>query len=284
VRLGNEVAGSEAAAAEASTATATATTLTSLLSLATLLALSALLALSTLLTLSTLLALTALLALTSLLAVVTAVVATVVAAAVTTNSEPDAVVLGATLGNGHDHGSVVGRGAQGASTVDTVGETGCKIGAERTLAVSVVVDSLEEGKVHGIQSVGRVLVATHVLNSDMGVTNDATALELLRCGVVGVVGVGERTSLQVVDLDRELDGLVRLDVVTILGARENGGDHLVGGRNFSHDCSRLGYRKQRGIHRRLTDTVARSLLDLQTVGKSLALTEVDEVGCVTGEC
>jgi hypothetical protein len=36
--------------------------------------------------------------------------------------------------------------------------------------------------------------------------------------------------------------------------------------------------------RRHTNTVARALLDLETVGKGLALTEVDKVGTVTDDC
>jgi hypothetical protein len=177
------------------------------------------------------------------LTIVSAILA-VVTTTVTTDSEPNAVVLCTTLGDGHDYRLMVGCGCHGAGTVDTIGQTGRKISAEQTLTISVVVDTLEEGKVLGVEGVAGVLVATHVLDSDMGVANDVTVLELLGCGIVGVVGVGEGSSLQVVDLYRELDSLVGSDRVTVLGACENGGDHLVGSRNFSHDCLELKYERQ----------------------------------------
>jgi hypothetical protein len=201
--------------------------------------------------------------------VLSVVLATVAAAAA--NSEPDAVILSTTLSNRHENGLMVAGGGHGASTVVAVGETSSQISSKKTLAISLAVDTLEESKLLGVGRVGVVDVATHILDSDMRVSNNLSALEILGSSVVGVVRVGEGTSYQVVGLDGEGNGLVRLNVVSVLGAGENSRDHVLDRRNFTHG-----------------NTVARTLLDLKTVGQGCACTEVDEVGlvgsrgCLTG--
>jgi len=260
--LGDEVTCGKAAAVEASASTSTTEAAEAALSL--LAALTALL--STLL--STLLAalLSSLLTtlLTVVLAIVAAVVATVVAAtAATANSEPHTVILRTTLSDRHDNRLMVGGRGDRASTVVTGRETSLERGSEKTIAVTSVVDTLEESKVLSIRRV--VGVVTHVLDGDMGVANDVASLKRLRGSVVGVVRVGERTGLQVGDLHGEVNLLVFLDALfVVLGAGEDRRDHVTNGRNISHD-----------------DTVAGSLLDLETVGEGLALAEVDEVGLVS---
>jgi len=276
--LGDEVTCGKAAAVEASASTSTTEAAEAALSL--LAALTALLAslLASLLTallstlLSTLLAallsslLTTLLTvvLTVVLAIVAAVVATVVAAtAATANSEPHTVILRTTLSDRHDNRLMVGGRGDRASTVVTGRETSLERGSEKTIAVTSVVDTLEESKVLSIRRV--VGVVTHVLDGDMGVANDVASLKRLRGSVVGVVRVGERTGLQVGDLHGEVNLLVFLDALfVVLGAGEDRRNHVTNGRNISHD-----------------DTVAGSLLDLETVGEGLALAEVDEVGLVS---
>jgi len=272
--LGDEVTCGKAAAVEASASTSTTEAAEAALSL--LAALTALLAslLASLLTallstlLSTLLAalLSSLLTtlLTVVLAIVAAVVATVVAAtAATANSEPHTVILRTTLSDRHDNRLMVGGRGDRASTVVTGRETSLERGSEKTIAVTSVVDTLEESKVLSIRRV--VGVVTHVLDGDMGVANDVASLKRLRGSVVGVVRVGERTGLQVGDLHGEVNLLVFLDALfVVLGAGEDRRNHVTNGRNISHD-----------------DTVAGSLLDLETVGEGLALAEVDEVGLVS---
>jgi len=276
--LGDEVTCGKAAAVEASASTSTTEAAEAALSL--LAALTALLAslLASLLTalLSTLLAallasllaslLTTLLTvvLTVVLAIVAAVVATVVAAtAATANSEPHTVILRTTLSDRHDNRLMVGGRGDRASTVVTGRETSLERGSEKTIAVTSVVDTLEESKVLSIRRV--VGVVTHVLDGDMGVANDVASLKRLWGSVVGVVRVGERTGLQVGDLHGEVNLLVFLDALfVVLGAGEDRRNHVTNGRNISHD-----------------DTVAGSLLDLETVGEGLALAEVDEVGLVS---
>jgi hypothetical protein len=236
--LSNKVAGSKSrSSSEASTA-ATLTTLTALAS-----ALTAVLAIVT----SIVAALaTVVAALAAVVAALAAVVATVVAAVVTTivaavvgNLEPDTVVLGATLGDGHKYRLVVTGGCHAADTVETLGETRLEVSAQETLTVAGVVDTLEESKLLSVEGLVLVRVASKVLDCDMGVSNNLTVTEGLRGGVVGFVGVGEGSGLQVANLNGELNGAVGLDNVVVLRASKDGRNHLTGGRDFSHGCEKL---------------------------------------------
>jgi hypothetical protein len=234
--LSNKVAGSKSrSSSEASTA-ATLTTLAS--------ALTAVLAIVT----SIVAALAAVVA--ALTAVVAAIVTTVVAAIVTTvvaaivttvvgNLEPDTVVLGATLSDGHKYRLVVTGGCHAADTVETLRETRLEISAQETLTVAGVVDTLEESKLLSVEGLVLVRVASKVLDGDVGVSNNLTVTEGLRGGVVGFVGVGEGSGLQVADLNGELNGTVGLDNVVVLGVSKDGRNHLTGGRDFSHGCEKL---------------------------------------------
>jgi hypothetical protein len=197
-RLCDEVASSEPGLVESPASTsssleaALATLSLSALTLTTLtlaaLSLALTLTLTLTLTALSLTSLTAVLAivgtLTTVLAVVAAVVTTILAAIVVTNGKSNTVILGATLSNRHENGLMVAGGGHGASTVYTGRKTSSKICTEKSLAVSVVVDTLEESEVLGVQGGLPVGVALHVLNSDVGVTNDLTAIERLRCGVI----------------------------------------------------------------------------------------------------
>jgi hypothetical protein len=231
--LGDVGASSELGTAEAFTALS----LTLLSLLGTLLSL-----LSTLLSLlSTLLSLLSLLGallslLTTLLTVVLAAVLTVVAAvaAAVGNSEPDTVILSTTLSNGHENWLMVAGRSHGADTVATGRKTLGEIGRKSTLAVTSVVDTLEEGKRLGIRGVGRGIA--HVLDGDVGVADDFASIERLRRGIVGNVGVGERSGLKVGNLHGELDGLVRSNLVAVLGVREDRRDHVGRRGDISHDC------------------------------------------------
>lgn len=68
----------------------------------------------------------------------------------------DAVILGTTLGDGHDHGLMVGSGCHGAETIITGREAAGDVGGEKTLSIPGVVDTLEEGKLGRIERRGRV--------------------------------------------------------------------------------------------------------------------------------
>lgn len=99
----------------------------------------------------------------------------------------------------------------------------------------------------------------------MSVADNVTAsVNVLRSRVVCAGGVGESTRGKVEHLHLNVESCVGGNVVTVLGVHEDGRNHVVDGRNVTHG-----------------DTIARARLDLCTVGESLALTEVDEVGIVT---
>jgi hypothetical protein len=234
--LSNKVAGSKSrSSSEASTA-ATLTALT---------ALTAVLAIVTSIVAAVVAAVVASVVaaiVTALATVVTTVVTTVVAAVVATvvgNLEPDTVVLGATLSDGHEYRLVVTGGCHAADTVETLGETRLKISAQETLTVAGVVDALEESKLLGVEGLVLIRVASEVLDCDVSVSNNLTVTEGLRGGVVGFVGVGEGSGLQVADLNRELNGAVGLDNVVVLGVSKDGRNHFTGGRDFSHGCGKV---------------------------------------------
>jgi hypothetical protein len=152
----------------------------------------------------------------SALTVAALTIAALTVAATATDSEPHAVILSATLSNGHKHRLMVAGRSHRANTVFSSGKTGSEVGRQEPVAIACVVDTLEEGKVLGIQRVGWVLLTVHVLHGNVGVTDDGAALEILRCGVVGVVRVGERSGLEVGDLDLEVDGLVFTNLIIVL--------------------------------------------------------------------
>lgn len=70
-----------------------------------------------------------------------------------------------------------------------------------------------------------------------------------------------------------------MDVVTVLGACKDGGNHPVGGGDLAHGCKGLVV-KQTAYGLTLTNAVARSVAVLLTVGQSLTTAEVDEVGII----
>jgi hypothetical protein len=242
--LSNKVAGSKSRSSSKASTAATLTSLTTVL--ATVLAIVT--SVVATVVASIVAALAAVLA--AVLAIVTSIVTTVVTtvvtavvtavvAAVVGNLEPDTVVLGATLSDGHEYRLVVTGGCHAADTVETLGETRLEISAQETLTVAGVVDTLEESKLLSVEGLVLVRVASEVLDCDVGVSNNFTVTEGLRGGVVGFVRVGEGSGLQVADLDGELNGAVGLDNVVVLRASKDGRNHLTGGRDFSHGCEKL---------------------------------------------
>lgn len=156
---------------------------------------------------------------------------------------------------------MVGSTGHGADTVVTSGETTSDSGAQASVAVTRVVDTLEEGELRGIQRLVRGEGVTQVLDGNVSVANNvASVSKLLRSRVVGVVGVSEGSQVHVCDLDVDIEVLVRLGLTTGHRARDDGRGHVVLRGNLTHG-----------------DTVARSLLVLQTIGQGLAGAEVDEV-------
>ncbi|KAK1238366.1 hypothetical protein MKX07_006512 [Trichoderma sp. CBMAI-0711] len=201
----------------------------------------------------------------AVVAVVLAIVAIVAIVAVATNGEADAVILSTTLSHGHQHRLVVGSRGHGAQAVVSGGQAVGNGGRQQTLAVASIVDTLEEDKELRVQGLGGVQRVTGALDSDVSVANDvAVAVNVLGSRIVGGGGVGEGARGKVEHLDLNVEGGVLVNVVAVLGVHEDGRNHVFGGGDVAHG-----------------DTIARARPDLLTVGESLALAEVDEVGVVT---
>lgn len=165
------------------------------------------------------------------------------------------------LSDRHENRLVVGSTGHGADTVVTSGKTTSNRGAQASIAVARVVDTLEEGELRGIQRLVRGEGVAQVLDGDVSVANHvASVSKLLRSRVVGVVGVSEGAQVHVCDLDVDIEVLVRLRLLAGHRACDDGRSHVVLRGNLTHG-----------------DTVAGSLLVLQTIGQGLAGAEVDEV-------
>ena len=173
----------------------------------------------------------------------------------TANAKVAAVLLRATLGNRHQNRLVVGGTAHGADTVATGGETASHRGGKPALAVSGIIDALEEGELGGIKWLGRVQRITGVLDRDVGVTDDlARPIEVLWRRIVGAGGIGERTELHVGNIDLDVEGLERREVVTVLGVENDSRDHPVDCGNLAHCCA--------GVSKELAD-VFREWMDIR---------------------
>ena len=161
---------------------------------------------------------------------------------------------------------MVGGTDHGADTVVAGRETAGDGGLELAVAVTGIVDTLEEDELRGVGGVVRVQGVAEILDGNVGVTDDlAGAVEILGRGVVGGVRVGEGAGREVAHLDGDVELLVGLDVLVVLGVLEDGRHHVVLRGDLAHG-----------------DTVARTLLDLLAVRQGTALAEVDEVVVVAG--
>ncbi len=87
---------------------------------------------------------------------------------------------------------MVGRRIHGADTVSPGGETGGDRRLEQTITISIIVDSLEEGKEGWVRRSGGSNVTSKVLDGDVTVTdNIAVRSQFLGCSVVSGQGVRE---------------------------------------------------------------------------------------------
>lgn len=168
------------------------------------------------------------------------------------------------LSDWHKDRLMVGRTCHGADTVVSSRQATSDRRRQLALAVASIVDTLEESKLGRIRRRGGILRATHVLNGNVRVADDvATGAELLGRGVVRAVRVGEGAQLHIGDLNGDVEVLVRRGRVVGERVDDDGRDHV-----------------RRGGHLAHRDTVAGTLLLLQTVGQCLTHTKVDKVGVV----
>jgi hypothetical protein len=197
-------------------------------------------------------------------------ITTVVAAAIvagSADSEVAAVLLGPTLGDGHQDRLVVGGAGHGAKAVVAGGKTTRNGDGQLSLAVAGIVDTFEEGEFAGIKGLGELEVVADILDNNVGVADDLTlAVQGLWCGVVGAGGVCEGAKVHVLELQLDVEGGKGREVVVELGVEDDGRHHVVERRNVTHG-----------------DTVAGSLADLQTIGYGLAGALVYEVGGIASD-
>lgn len=154
------------------------------------------------------------------------------------------------MGDRHQKRLVVGRTSHRADTVVTGGQTTSDGGRKLALAISGIVDTLEESKLGGVWWCGGRQGVTQILNDNVGVTDDlALAIKLLRGGVVSAVRVGEGSELHVCHLHGNIKVRIRGGLLSGQGAENDSGHHLAACWHFTHH-----------------NTVARSTLLLETVG------------------
>jgi len=112
---------------------------------------------------------------------------------------------------------VVGSRSHGAEAIVASGETAINSGGQESLAVTSVVDTLEEDELLGIEGLGRVGFTAEILDRDVSVSDDlATTIDVLRSRVVGIVRIGEGARCQVCRLDVHVEALVLGKVVAVL--------------------------------------------------------------------
>ena len=178
---------------------------------------------------------------------------------------------------------MVRRGSHGADAVVASWKTARDSCAQQTVSVACVVDAFEERKLLWVGRRGRREVVAKRLDGDVRVADDfAVTGEVLRRAIVGGRCVGEGSGLQVLHLYRDGEGGAGFYVVGWLGVGDDGGDHVGCGRDLAHDCQGCQFAIRPSRKDELTDTVARSCLDLQAVSQCLTTAEVDEIRRVPG--
>ena len=121
---------------------------------------------------------------------------------------------------------MVGGGIHCADTIETGGQTSGDSSLKKTCAISVVVDTLEEGEGLRVRSLLGRQISAEILNSDVAMANDLAALKFLRSSVVGSERIGEGSSNQVRKLDLNVELLVGSDILSGAGEENDCRDHV----------------------------------------------------------
>lgn len=93
-------------------------------------------------------------------------------------------------------------------------------GRNRVISIKRCVQTLEESKLGWVCGLG-VVETVDGLDHEMRVTNEDTlVVDLGRCSIVVGVSIGERASLEVLDLELGSEWLVGRDLAKVLGENE----------------------------------------------------------------
>jgi len=162
---------------------------------------------------------------------------------------------------GDDDRLVVGSRVDRADTVRTGWETIIDSSGSNTSSIGII-DTLEEDEVTRVEGVGLSDTVRELLNSEVSMSDDLTlAVKLLGSSEVVLLSVGENTGLHLLDVHLNGERSVGLDGVVVVGREDElGGGHVVEGGDITDGAG-----------------VARTFLDLLSVGDGLSNTEVNEV-------
>lgn len=130
---------------------------------------------------------------------------------------------------------MIASGRHAAKPVEASGQPRGDGSTKATLSVTSVIDTLEERKRGRVGRSRRVQSTAEVLNRDMNVPDDiALVIDSLGRRIIGGSGICERSGLQISDLQSHVEGLVRSNILAILGEGQNRRDHVRLRRNVSH--------------------------------------------------
>lgn len=109
---------------------------------------------------------------------------------------------------------MVGGRVHGADTIETGRKTRSDRSLEKTLSVSVVVDTLEEGEGLRVRSLLGCQIIAEILDGNVAMADDFTTLEFLRSSVVSGERISEGASDQVGKLYLDVECLVGSDILS----------------------------------------------------------------------
>jgi hypothetical protein len=144
-------------------------------------------------------------------------------------------VTGQGVTHRHEDSLMIASRGHGANTINTSRKAADNSGTKSAIAVSSIVESLEEDESGWVRRLLGSDVITQRLDGDVAVTNDIAALKLLRCRVVRVIRVGERSSDEVEDSDVNVEIGVGRKVLAGGRAQDDCGNHVLGRWDISHD-------------------------------------------------
>lgn len=137
----------------------------------------------------------------------------------------------------HENRLVVASRSHGANPVDASRQPTSDGGTQTTISITSIIDTLEEGEGIGVRWRGRVQTPD-ILDRNMGMTDNLTlAVKSLGSRVIGGLSIGEGACLEAVNLQANVEVLVCWEVLARLGEQDHRRNHVISGRNISHNCS-----------------------------------------------